>query len=60
VVAGSITHLSGSASVGLPVSGRVVSSESKAGLRTGMQFSVPSSGFVEKPSGEVVTIIQDT
>ena len=60
VVAGSITHLSGSASVGLPVSGRVVSSESKAGLRTGMQFSVPSPGFVEQPINEVVTVIEDT
>ena len=60
VVAGSISHLSGSASVGLPVSGRVLSSESKAGLRTGMQFSVPSPSFVEQPVNEVVTVIEDT
>ena len=60
VVAGSITHLSGSTSVGLPVSGRVLSSESKAGLRAGMQFSVPNSGFVGQPINEVVTVIEDT
>ena len=60
VVAGSISHLSGSASIGLPLSGRVLSSESKAGLRTGMQFSVPSPSFVEQPINEVVTVIEDT
>jgi hypothetical protein len=60
VVAGSISHLSGSASIGLPLSGRVLSSESKAGLRTGMQFSVPNSGFVGQPINEVVTVIEDT
>lgn len=60
VVAGSITHLSGSTSVGLPVSGRVLSTESKAGLRAGMQFSVPNSGFVGQPINEVVTVIEDT
>jgi len=60
VVTGTISHLSGSATFGLVVSGRVISSASKAGLRPGMKYSVPSQGFVEKPSGEVVTIIQDT
>ena len=60
VVAGSITHLSGSALIGLPVSGSVITSDSKAGLRTGMRFSVPNSDFVEQPINEVVTVIEDT
>jgi len=60
VVTGAINHLSGSATFGLVVSGRVFFSTSKAGLRAATKFSVPSQGFVEKPSGEVVTIIQDT
>jgi autotransporter-associated beta strand protein/parallel beta-helix repeat protein len=58
-VAAVITHTSGYNSAALSVSGQV-NAGSKAGLRSGLDYTVASSGFVQQASGEAVTTINDS
>jgi autotransporter-associated beta strand protein/parallel beta-helix repeat protein len=58
-VAAAITHTSGGSSVALSVSGQV-DAGSKAGLRSGLDYTLASSGFVQQASGEAVTTIDDS
>lgn len=58
-VAATITHTSGSSTATMSVSGQV-NSGSKAGLRSGINYAVASSSFIQQSSGELVTTLNDS
>lgn len=60
-VAATVNHVSGIASSTLPLSGETKSTiQSKAGLRSALDYTVPNASFFQLPAGELVHTLNDT